>query len=1180
MVWRVDFETSNLTGQRRRYREAPKMGGSSGGGKGSFASQAKGGSTPSGGGGNTKPHSPEDKNQSQNNNQTDKGGLARSEKNANPQGLASKGVDKGLEQVAKKGAGTVVGEGANLAHAAKRAKDEGAGAGAQAAETAAAGIRAGASATGVGGAVVKGYDAVKKAASVVGVNIKDRYVVYLLLFGVFLALLPIVIFFIVVFFAWDNPRAVLSLGWDGFKAAAGAAIGAIFSYGGASKLAYEVDVKPGLPTAVAATAIAAKPAEGTYEYKLSMIDWEKSKYQTLPADNRCEVKTKVVKSTIDGKERSVIDSIQLKTNPGKELEGVARANCINTNYPLFQTVMRSQFIRDGLNQSLSVRFAYAEPTDSATLKKPASEIGQALRDKTLKRIWNRGNVPTAAQPSDAASPADLANEAQAALGFGRGVSKYTNNSYGQTVLDCANNYIPKPIQGTAGSNYFRLIDKMNHDLVCGINPKDLQLYYNYQDEAVVNGTDPVKAYSVKQESALVVCDMYSYLLAPSTDQAAPGPNGQLNNYTPSQTAVQNYRDRIKNRIDSAAIAGWQAVTYADTNHARFLNINELNKDFYKIAGMQAGQEYNYALDGRKSGVALEPDAISRIIGYYNQDAIANPGIQKDAPFQIALQSVFDSVTQNKGFFGSLLGGVLPSFSNSVCDAAYRRGAYTNNDAQAKAVVEKFYSTSYNSFKLAMAGIDYYSRPEKSTSISQIYKNIEYQDINFRLIRLESNAATAGTEDGPQNFNRMNFGMKAYMNAASISTGGKFLTENEAVARDDNIQVAQQYELQTRGLAYRLFNTDNPSSLTSRLRVAMTDKPQKVVGNIGSVMASIINPIRNLAGEKGTMTALLTGKSRVAEAASVYDSQNLKLDPAGIPEFFNQIDPIQNARFIEGLKKNNPTAAAKFTNWDQCFKEFIPSRFHLLSPPSDKVALYRDYCQPLLDIVSVDGKTVPPRSKIDSLETRYAAYHFYNLQADALVYLSNPDKEDASLDAISSQQAAGGTTPTAAPGGGGTAPPGSPGDTSTQQCPPGTADAGVGTKYGVGKVPQYNIRLCKVNSTTVNVTIAANLLKLFNDAKAAGVTMSGGGYRTYDEQVTLRTTNGCPNVYTAPASSCRTPTARPGESNHESGEAVDFTQNGSTLRGGSSGFNWMKANAARYFFFNLPSETWHWSKDGK
>ena len=45
-------------------------------------------------------------------------------------------------------------------------------------------------------------------------------------------------------------------------------------------------------------------------------------------------------------------------------------------------------------------------------------------------------------------------------------------------------------------------------------------------------------------------------------------------------------------------------------------------------------------------------------------------------------------------------------------------------------------------------------------------------------------------------------------------------------------------------------------------------------------------------------------------------------------------------------------------------------------------------------------------------------------------------------------------------------------------------------------------------------------------------------------------------------------------------AVDFTVNGGVLRRGTAAFQWMAQNAGKYGFYNLPSEPWHWSSDGK
>jgi len=121
---------------------------------------------------------------------------------------------------------------------------------------------------------------------------------------------------------------------------------------------------------------------------------------------------------------------------------------------------------------------------------------------------------------------------------------------------------------------------------------------------------------------------------------------------------------------------------------------------------------------------------------------------------------------------------------------------------------------------------------------------------------------------------------------------------------------------------------------------------------------------------------------------------------------------------------------------------------------------------------------------------------------------------------------------------------------------------------------------RVYGVTVNKIIAYPLQRMIDDAAKAGIQISGGGFRTTKQQITLRTTNGCPDVWTAPASSCKVPTAIPGRSLHEIGLAVDLTSGRKSISDrNSAAFKWLAANAGRYGFVNLPAEPWHWSITG-
>jgi D-alanyl-D-alanine carboxypeptidase len=120
----------------------------------------------------------------------------------------------------------------------------------------------------------------------------------------------------------------------------------------------------------------------------------------------------------------------------------------------------------------------------------------------------------------------------------------------------------------------------------------------------------------------------------------------------------------------------------------------------------------------------------------------------------------------------------------------------------------------------------------------------------------------------------------------------------------------------------------------------------------------------------------------------------------------------------------------------------------------------------------------------------------------------------------------------------------------------------------------------VYGITVNKIIAVPFQRMIDDAAKAGIPLSGGGFRTQAQQIALRTINGCPDIWTAPSSSCRVPTAIPGRSLHEIGLAIDMTSNKKSINDRkSAAFKWLAANAGKYGLTNLPSEPWHWSITG-
>ena len=139
-----------------------------------------------------------------------------------------------------------------------------------------------------------------------------------------------------------------------------------------------------------------------------------------------------------------------------------------------------------------------------------------------------------------------------------------------------------------------------------------------------------------------------------------------------------------------------------------------------------------------------------------------------------------------------------------------------------------------------------------------------------------------------------------------------------------------------------------------------------------------------------------------------------------------------------------------------------------------------------------------------------------------------------------------------------------------------------TPRGGGSQRLGSVSVTTVRGIVINSGIASRLEALLGAAEADGVPLSGAGYRSSDGQVAARRSNcGSSNydIYQKPASQCRPPTARPGQSMHEQGLAIDFTHNGRILSRGSPGYQWLARSAGRFGLSNLPAEAWHWSTSG-
>ena len=146
------------------------------------------------------------------------------------------------------------------------------------------------------------------------------------------------------------------------------------------------------------------------------------------------------------------------------------------------------------------------------------------------------------------------------------------------------------------------------------------------------------------------------------------------------------------------------------------------------------------------------------------------------------------------------------------------------------------------------------------------------------------------------------------------------------------------------------------------------------------------------------------------------------------------------------------------------------------------------------------------------------------------------------------------------------------DYSTIACADGSTDKGTITH----ETRDFIIRLCQTDVGQVSSLISGKVLAIISAAKQDGVTLTGGGFRTYTEQrdlynerCTVVNSDGIRSDVT-----CSIQTAKPGSSEHEKGLAIDFV-----LDSANTVSSWLIANGSKYGFINLPSEAWHYSMSG-
>lgn len=421
-------------------------------------------------------------------------------------------------------------------------------------------------------------------------------------------------------------------------------------------------------------------------------------------------------------------------------------------------------------------------------------------------------------------------------------------------------------------------------------------------------------------------------------------------------------------------------------------------------------------------------------------------------------------------------------------------------------------------------------------------------ITKKLAGAEVDTYAKGAELG----NYANYGARLAANDQALAMGGRNLTDSEVAELNAKHQEYLKQDMSNLSFYARVLDIKNVNSVLGRVSMAVPSGPRPMLASVINIPTNIFSKF--MPKTHATAQNYSYGFDKIGFSQIELDNPSVS-------------DPFANAEYVE------PKIDSLNETYGKCFNVKVT-----LEDSGPKITYPKETAD------AYDERNKPENSSRcnNKDDPELLKYRMYIADTTTIRSLAcyQEDEESCTQLGFGSQtttDSTAETTPTTIVAG----------DTSNLKCEAGT-DGGVGDGYQDGKL--YKIRLCVVQGITVNAQIAVNVNKLLTAAKAT-LRISGSGFRTMQGQIDARIRNGCPDIYTSPSSSCRTPTARPGYSNHQMGLAIDFNCDGATIRNTSNSgarmtspnnacWRWLDANAGQYGLSQLNTEAWHWSVDGR
>jgi len=415
-----------------------------------------------------------------------------------------------------------------------------------------------------------------------------------------------------------------------------------------------------------------------------------------------------------------------------------------------------------------------------------------------------------------------------------------------------------------------------------------------------------------------------------------------------------------------------------------------------------------------------------------------------------------------------------------------------------------------------------------------------------------------------------------MMGTTANTGGNApLTPTQAVAYNNlSTNVAAQYAQEDQ-LAYSPFDVTNSNTFMGKVALQLLPYTSKM-SSLSGIFSSVASLTTGALGSITSQNAKATDNIANYQMCQDFDYNDLKGDGSNVKV---ATDPYCNITYGIPPEALNADPIAVV---DALGTEIDP----VTGDPAPG-SQYEAFVTECINRNRPLGDTGPDLKEPDGSKCLFGAVQNDGHTTNNNYYIHYIDQRiDAGMDGYDSGTAT--TDAGGAAGGVGTPDNVTPKGTgwtltdglnySAIACAPGTTNDSLYTH----PVKKFIIRTCSLAGDQVASIVSQKAVALFAAAKAAGINLTlSSGFRSYEEQAVLYSQN-CNS-----AGVCNPATAKPGNSQHEAGIALDIEYNGSTICYKNSsanchnnaGFDWLKANADKYGFINLPDEAWHWSTSG-